>query len=240
MKVGLISDVHANLVALEAVMPLLDGLEEIWVMGDTVGYGPDPSRVLEILRADTRVRMVAGNHDRAVATGQDLDGFNPSAAAAAELHNEWLDPTERDFLAALPLLEERSDFTLCHGSLNDPMWEYVTSVPRAHRSFLVAKTASWCCGHTHHPTLYRHEGDQTCTELISPKVTYQLGERVMVNPGSVGQPRDRDARASFAVLDLDARTVIFERVSYDVPRTQRRMLELGLPPGLATRLSFGV
>ncbi|MFN2520200.1 MAG: metallophosphoesterase [Candidatus Limnocylindria bacterium] len=239
MKVGLISDVHANLAALEAVRPMLDGLDEIWVTGDTVGYGPEPSAVLALLRGDPRVHIVAGNHDRAVATGHGLDTFNGSAAAAARLHHEWLDPAERDLLAALPATDQRSGFTLCHGSLNDPMWEYVTTVARARRSFLAASTPSWCCGHTHHPALYRHDEGRTFSELVAPGVAYPLGDRVMVNPGSVGQPRDGDPRSSFAVLDLDARTVTFHRVAYDIAATQRRMRTLELPEFLADRLASG-
>ncbi len=209
-------------------------------MGDTVGYGPEPSSVVKLLRDDPRVRMVAGNHDRAVATGEGLDAFNGAAAIAARLHHEWLGPAERGFLAGLPETDERSDFTLCHGSLIDPMWEYVTTPKKATRSFHIAATGSWCCGHTHHPALFRHSDRETRAEPVRPGVAYGLGERAMVNPGSVGQPRDGDPRSSYAILDLAARAVTFHRVAYDVARTQRRMQDLRLPEFLATRLALGV
>ncbi|MDP9265305.1 MAG: metallophosphatase family protein [Chloroflexota bacterium] len=229
---------HANLVALEAVLPSLEGLDDLWVMGDTVGYGPEPSAVLALLRG-RRPRMVAGNHDRAVATGQDLHEFNGPAAAAVRLHREWLDADERAFLAGLRATDERSDFTLCHGSLVDPMWEYVFTPEAAWDSFKVATTKNWCSGHTHVPALFRRDGDLVEQVQVRPSVTYPLGPSAMVNPGSVGQPRDRDPRSSYAILDLDAGAVTFLRVAYDVKETQRRMRKLRLPGWLVDRLAAG-
>ena len=260
MKVGLISDVHANLVALEAVMPLLDGLEEIWVMGDTVGYGPEPAKVLHLLRADSRVRMVAGNHDREGATGQGLARFNTAAEEAARMHQQWLDAEDLRFLGAkeatyrddrddkddvdnvetkLPDKREEHGFTLCHGSLADPMWEYVFTPEDAEASFERFE-GSWCCGHTHEQKLFRRVDGRTIPVAMRQGVAYEIGERVMLNPGSVGQPRDHDRRSSYAVLDLGAGAVTFYRAAYDVRATQRRMLELGLPEVLAKRLEYGV
>jgi len=122
MKIGILSDVHANLVALETVLAAIGTVDALWVCGDTVGYGPEPSDVLALL-VERKATIVAGNHDRAVATGEDLDLFNPPAAIAAKTHQRWLSVAERDMLAALPRTLETSDVTLCHGSLRDPLWE---------------------------------------------------------------------------------------------------------------------
>ena len=129
MRIGVVSDIHANLVALEAVLADLGPVDALWVCGDTVGYGPDPSDVLALL-VERKVTLLAGNHDRAVATGEDLELFNPPAAAAAKMHQRWLSAAERDMLAALPRTLETSDVTLCHGSLRDPLWEYDESEER--------------------------------------------------------------------------------------------------------------
>ena len=121
MRIGVVSDIHANLIALETVLADMGQVDALWVCGDTVGYGPDPSDVLALL-AERKATLLAGNHDRAVATGEDLDLFNPPAAAAAKMHQRWLSAAERDMLAALPRTLETSDVTLCHGSLRDPLW----------------------------------------------------------------------------------------------------------------------
>ena len=237
MKVALLADVHANLVALETVLAALGEVHAIWVCGDTVGYGPDPSDVLSALHERGAV-MVAGNHDRAVATGADLELFNPYAAAAVLLHQGWLRPEERDNLAALPATLELADVTLCHGSLRDPFWEYVTSARAAVASLAVANTAHCCAGHTHVPRLFREEG--AGMGRVRYDTPYPLAPRAFANPGSVGQPRDGDPRAAYGVLDLDQGTITFHRVAYDVAETQRRIQRRGLPAILAERLAFGL
>ena len=223
MTIALLSDVHANLVALEAVLAELPATEELWVMGDTVGYGPDPSDVLALLR-ERGARLIAGNHDRAVATGEGLGLFNPMARAAATLHQAWLSAGERDVLAALPLtFVGRERYLVCHGSPRDPLWEYVFDRGAAERSMASTAVPNCCNGHTHVPALL------------------EVGDgRLMVNPGSVGQPRDGDARAAYALLDPDTGSVQFRRATYDVAETQRRMRALRLPELLADRLGYGL
>jgi putative phosphoesterase len=220
VKVALLSDIHANLVALEAVLAALPGTPAIWVTGDTVGYGPDPSDVLALLR-ERGATMVAGNHDLAVATGQGTEMFNPYAAAAAKAHRAWLSAEERDHLASLPLTREAGPFTLVHGSLRDPVWEYVTTQRQAEATLQLARTPHVCKGHTHLPRIF------------------QSGERMVVDPGSVGQPRDGDPRAAYALVDTDTGGVTLERVAYDVAETQRRIRARGLPGFLADRLAVG-
>ncbi|MGH2492911.1 MAG: metallophosphoesterase family protein [Candidatus Limnocylindria bacterium] len=239
MRVGLLSDVHANLVALEAVLGALGKVDALWVTGDTVGYGPDPSETLGLLQ-DRDALLVQGNHDRAVATGEGLEFFNDRAGAAARLHSEWLSAAERDALAALPTVHSVDRFTLCHGSLRDPLWEYVTNVLIAGVTLARARTPFCCNGHTHVPALFREL--PTGVRLIQPKEdeVYQLNDRTLINAGSVGQPRDGDPRASYAVLDTEAGTVTFYRASYRIDETQRRIRARGLPETFADRLAFGV
>ena len=239
MRVALLSDVHANLLALEAVLAALGPVDALWVTGDTVGYGPDPSEVLALLHGRGAV-LVQGNHDRAVATGQGLDWFNEQAAAAAELHTSWLSAEERDALAALPPVAMAEGFTLCHGSLRDPMWEYVTSGTAARATLDLAETTHACVGHTHVPVVFAADGAGARRVRPGDGDIVRLDGRCLVNPGSVGQPRDGDPRASFAVIDTVASAASFHRVPYRIDETQRRMRARGLPGVLADRLSHGV
>jgi diadenosine tetraphosphatase ApaH/serine/threonine PP2A family protein phosphatase len=252
VKVALLADVHANLVALEAVLAALPGVEEIWVMGDTVGYGPEPSDVLALLR-ERGAHLVAGNHDLAVGTGLGLELFNGAAAAAARAHREWLSAEERDALAALPTVLERDEATLVHGSLRDPVWEYVFDNVTALATLQLQKKAICCNGHTHVPAIYgltaghtspggpRYSGGVTGTRgQPALDVAHALHDRALVNPGSVGQPRDGDPRAAWAVLDTGERAVTFGRTPYDVARTQERMRARKLPDFLVERLALGL
>ncbi len=238
MKVALLSDIHANLAALEAVLAAVGAADQLWVMGDTVGYGPDPSDVLAVLR-ERRAVMVAGNHDLAAATGEGVELFNAYAAAAVRRHRSWLSAEERDALAALPLTREVEGFTLCHGSLCDPIWEYVVSPQQAQATLRIATTPHCCNGHTHVPAVFRSQGGRTVAVPIVTGRAIVLDGSCLVNPGSVGQPRDGDPDASYAVLDTDPGTVTFRRVAYDVATTQGRIRARGLPEVLAARLTVG-
>ena len=239
MRVGLLSDIHANLVALEAVLEALGHVDALWVTGDTVGYGPDPSDVLALLR-ERQALLVQGNHDRGVATGEGLDFFHERAAVAARMHRGWLAAEDRDLLASLPLITTVGRFTLCHGSLRDPLWEYVTSTAAAAATIERCATPFACCGHTHVPALYVAEGDRTRAIRPTPGTPYVLGARCLANAGSVGQPRDGDPRAAYVVLDTDAGTAAFYRAPYRIDETQRRIRARGLPEMFAERLAFGV
>ncbi len=245
MRVGLLSDIHANLVALEAVLAALGKVDALWVTGDTVGYGPDPADTLALLR-ERRALLVQGNHDRAVATGEGLEFFHDRAADAAQLHQRWLSPEDRDALAALPTIVKADRFTLCHGSLRDPLWEYVTTARAAGATLKLAETEHCCNGHTHVPALYRLAGgagkaeDSVRATRVTEATAYRLEARTLINAGSVGQPRDGDPRGSYAVLDTEAGTATFYRASYRIDETQRRIRARGLPEMFADRLAFGV
>ena len=239
VKVAVLSDIHANLVALETVLAAIGAVDAIWVCGDTVGYGPDPSDVLALL-IERKATIVAGNHDRAVARNEDLELFNRPAALAVRMHQSWLSAAERDTLAALPKTLETDDVTLCHGSLRDPLWEYVTNPRSATASLALAKTAHCCAGHTHVPALFHERPDTERPGRVRFETPYPLVGRVFLNPGSVGQPRDGDPRAAYAILDLAEGTITFHRLSYGVDETQRRIRDRGLPAIFADRLAFGL
>jgi diadenosine tetraphosphatase ApaH/serine/threonine PP2A family protein phosphatase len=239
VRVGLLSDIHANLVALEAVLAAIGKVDALWVTGDTVGYGPDPGDTLALLR-DRGALLVQGNHDRAVATGEGLEYFHDRAAEAARLHQRWLSPEDRDALAALPTTVKADGFTLCHGSLRDPLWEYVTTTRAASATLQLAETKHCCNGHTHIPAFFHLTPDGARATHIVERTAYRLEERTLINAGSVGQPRDGDARAAYALLDTEAGTVTFYRASYRVDETQRRIRARGLPEMFADRLAFGV
>ena len=241
MRVALLSDVHANLVALQAVLAAIAPakVDAIWVTGDTVGYGAEPSEVLALLQ-DRGALLLLGNHDRAVATGDGLEIFNENAAVAARMHGKWLSPAERDLLGGLPAVQTVERFTLCHGSLRDPMWEYVTSVPAASASLAKAKTPFACHGHTHLPAIFLEEGEGLRHARPKEGTTYTLGSRGLLNPGSVGQPRDGDPRAAYALVDTTAGTATFHRAAYDVRREQDHIRRRGLPEIFADRLAVGV
>ena len=242
MRVALLSDVHANLPALQAVLAALDAgaaLDAIWVTGDTVGYGADPSDVIALLK-ERGALLLQGNHDRAVATGEGLEWFHDRAATAARMHAEWLSSEERDFLAGLPLTKSVDRFTLCHGSLRDPLWEYVTSAPAAAASLAKASTPFCCHGHTHVPALFIEGASGVRSVRPKTDLSYDLSPRSLINPGSVGQPRDGDPRAAYALLDTAAGSVAFHRSPYPIADAQRRIRERGLPEMFAERLALGV
>jgi len=255
VRVALLSDVHANLTALDAVLAALPAVDELWVMGDTVGYGPDPSEVIARLH-ERGAHLVAGNHDRAVATGEGLELFNPIAAEAAALHRSWLSSDELAVLDRLPLTLTRERVTFFHGSLRQPLWEYIFDAGVAEATLSISPTPCCVCGHTHVPALFQLIDGVTQARAIRVGETYPLQPgvpsgggsgvppggsmgKLLINPGSVGQPRDRDPRASWALLDTET-GVTFQRTAYDVGATQRRMRSRHLPDFLIERLAIGL
>ncbi|MCX8213711.1 MAG: metallophosphoesterase family protein [SAR202 cluster bacterium] len=242
MRALIVSDVHSNLEALESVVEDAKnhgGFDEIWSLGDLVGYGPDPSACIALLRLH-EVRAVAGNHDLAAFGRLSLESFNDYAAAAARWTAEKISTEDADWLASLPLRIEVEDFTMVHGSPRDPVWEYVVSVPVAAVSFQHFTTTRCLVGHSHVPFLCvtGQDGPKFLEFRLDDPVP--LGnERMIVNPGGVGQPRDGDPRTSYVVYDSDDGTVAHFRAEYDIKTTQDKMEEYGLPKYLADRLSEG-
>ena len=240
MRIAVLSDIHSNLVALDAVLAHLGTVDAIWHLGDVVGYGPEPDAVVERL-ASLGAVGVRGNHDAAAAGGREIEYFNPEARAAMEWTRARITPRTRDWLAALPEQHIEGDVTMVHGSPRDPIWEYVTSLSIAGAGIALLSTSLGLHGHTHVPIAFVMTDGRL--EVVAPSdgSGVELGDRVaLVNPGSVGQPRDGDPRASYLVLDADARSITWHRVGYDITAVMAAMRADGLPDRLAERLLHGV
>lgn len=245
MKVLLISDIHANLVALEAVLEDAadEPYEAIWCLGDLVGYGPRPNECIETLRHQPKPLVcIAGNHDWAALGRIPLEEFNPDARRACEWTKSRLTHENRNYLASLPEAHLEGTFLLVHGSPRQPIWEYILYPGLAAANFPHFHTPFCLVGHTHIPIIFEEASIPEETIALAPSLDgpVSLAEgRFIVNPGSVGQPRDGDPRASYALLDPEAREICFRRVPYPVERTQEDMLSQNLPPRLIARLSYG-
>jgi diadenosine tetraphosphatase ApaH/serine/threonine PP2A family protein phosphatase len=241
MRLAILADIHSNLEAFEAVLGDADsrgGFDKIWCLGDVVGYGPDPSECIKRLRQFEHV-CIAGNHDWAAIGKMDTSEFNPVAAAAAHWTAEHLTDEDRHYLLSLPFILCEDGFTLAHGSPREPIWEYLLSTEAAQDNFAYFETDCCLVGHSHIPLIF---------ELVANEAVYrEFGEanlkleerRMIINPGGVGQPRDGDPRASYAIYDSEAQTVIHYRVEYDIPATQKKMAKQGLPTPLILRLGVG-
>jgi diadenosine tetraphosphatase ApaH/serine/threonine PP2A family protein phosphatase len=241
VRVAVVSDIHANLPALEAILGAVgDAHDGLWVLGDTVGYGAEPDAVVTRLREAGAV-AVRGNHDHVAAGGEGADWFNPTARHAIAWTARTISPTTRDWLAQLPLTRKEDGYSLVHGSPRDPLWEYVDG-PDVARGVLAEVTVERTLyGHTHVPRAYLGVGDEVAVIDGRDGLVLELDERrLLANPGSVGQPRDGDPRASFLWLDLGRAIITWTRVVYDIATAAARIRAAGLPDRLAARLSLGV
>jgi len=240
MRYALLADIHANLAAFEAVLRDIaekGGVEEIWCLGDIVGYGPDPSACIALLRNHPHL-CVAGNHDWAAIGKVDISDFNPDAADACRWTGEQLSAEDVNYLESLPLTSTRGDFTIAHGSPREPIWEYVLSTQIARDNLPFFQTRYSLIGHSHVPLLFEHVGE-TCLLKELP-TALRLGEnRLIINPGGVGQPRDGDPRAAYAIYDESDKVIYHYRIPYDIAGTQERMVRNGLSTFLVMRLSHG-
>jgi predicted phosphodiesterase len=242
MKYAILADIHANLSALEAVLADIvqkGGVDGYWSLGDIVGYGPDPNECLGLAR-NHRFISVAGNHDWA-ATGKISAGeFNREAAISARWTRRQITKENAGFLESLPLNLEQGDFTLVHGSPREPIREYILSAFTAGSNLKYFNTRYCLIGHSHLPQLY--ECGEACSlqEMAAGDVVRLGKKRLIINPGSVGQPRDSDPRPSYVIYDSDSAAIVFYRVEYDIRSVQQRMLNNGLPEGLISRLEYGL
>ncbi|MFC1943600.1 metallophosphoesterase family protein [Chloroflexota bacterium] len=244
MHYAIIADIHANLAAFTAVMDDIErrgGVGKVWCLGDVVGYGPDPHECIELLLQTNHV-CVAGNHDWTTIGQLDTSKLNPDAAAACHWTALQLSSADVEYLKNLPLVIQEDDFTLVHGSPREPVWEYLISTGVAKENFAYFKTQFCLVGHSHVPLVFSYSESGACSSRqFLANIGLALGRnRLIINPGGVGQPRDDDPQASYAIYDSDARPVRLYRVPYDIHSTQDRMVKCGLPIRLVARLSYGV
>jgi predicted phosphodiesterase len=243
MRCLVLSDIHSNLEAFETVLKDAGPVDQVWCLGDVVGYGPDPNACVELLRSLPHL-CIAGNHDWATLGKLDLNDFNPDAREANLWNRERLVPDNLSYLEALPEKLVQGLFTLSHGSPRHPIWEYIIYTSTAQANFPFFDTPYCLVGHTHTPVIFAmHNQDDQEVYLALPPVigeTMSLkGGRYIINPGSVGQPRDGDPRASYALLDLEELNIEYRRVEYPVDKTQAKMMEYNLPLRLVLRLGYG-
>lgn len=254
MRCAIISDIHGNLDALEAVLADAREVDQVWCLGDLVGYGPQPNECVALLASRGAI-CVAGNHDWAAIGKMDTTEFNPEAGAAARWTGSQLTAAERDFLDALPerlTAGPAGEFTLVHGSPREPVWEYLTHVSVARLNFDYFQTPYCLVGHTHVPLIFQRplSTDQLPSyRAIVPEACRSLtlgANRWIINPGSVGQSRDGNPQAAYMIYESAADgqpdaggTLGLRRVTYSVTSVQQKMRDAGLPPRLISRLTYG-
>ncbi len=241
MPILVISDIHANLTALEAVLQDAGSIDGVWCLGDLVGYGPDPNDCIARVRGLNNLVCLIGNHDAAALGQIDVDTFNAEARLSVQWMQTELTQESLAFLRDLPERVVVGQVTLTHGSPRNPVWEYILDTRVARYNFAHFETDFCFVGHTHLPVVYTDQNGQSPIRLVIPEgeAQIQLTPRAIINPGSVGQPRDRDPRAAYALYDPENNMWTYRRVKYDIAQVQKRILDAGLPPRHATRLSEG-
>jgi predicted phosphodiesterase len=242
MKVAVISDIHANRHAFEATLDAVaeSAASELWCLGDLVGYGAEPDACVELAREHAAI-CLAGNHDLGVAGQIPLNEFSRGASLAAQWTQEVIAPENLEFLVGLEPQGEESSLGLYHASPRDPVWEYVLSPLLAELCLDVQSNRVCLIGHSHVALSFaRHEGEPATGEAHRDGVTLDIGEgQWLLNPGSVGQPRDGDPRAAWLLVDLDDMTVSFRRTEYDIAGAAAAIRAARLPDSLAERLEYG-
>ena len=244
MRALIVSDIHANLEALQSVLADAEkngGFDQIWLLGDLVGYGPDPEPCINLIR-QYDLQAVAGNHDQAAAGKKKPVGFNRHALAAINWTSLHLTFEHYCWLLDLPVKLELDDFTLVHGSPRAPVDEYLVSPEAAVANFKIIETTRCLVGHSHIPFICRATEDGAVFHRSPGNgAAVKLGDdRMIINPGGLGQPRDGDPRAPYAIYDSGKGTISHHRVEYDIPATQKKMEEAGLPRYLIERLAHGM
>jgi diadenosine tetraphosphatase ApaH/serine/threonine PP2A family protein phosphatase len=246
MRIGILGDIHANMEALSAVLDSLRGdrVDTLVQVGDIVGYGPEPSACIDVVR-DSGCITCIGNHDAAVLGILDTTYFNNFARAAIHWTRARLRPSDLEFLRSLDYVVRRPRFTVVHGTLHMPdQFGYVISPVEALDSMVHQDTHLCFVGHSHVPAIYLQRTDAPHELQVVPhsevEVSIRGFDRVLMNVGSVGQPRDEDPRAAYAVVDTEAETASIKRVRYDIEGVQKKIRDAGLPEVLANRLALGV
>ena len=242
MRVLVLSDIHSNFPALQAVLRDAGAVDQTWCLGDLVGYGPDPNMVVETMRELPQVTCILGNHDAAILRQMEFQAFNTEARRSLTWTESVLTADNMAYLRSLPTQARMcSQVTLVHGSPRDPTWEYVLNTLAARLNYSHFDTPYCFVGHSHIQSMFTQEA---ATDRVSMVMT-RVGEptalipKTIVNPGSVGQPRDRDPRAAYAIFDSDANSWEARRSEYDIGEVQQRIREAGLPIKHAVRLAEG-
>jgi len=244
MKIGILADIHSNLEAFEAVLFGLKKLKikKIWHLGDIVGYGPNPNECVELVREEKIISLV-GNHDLAVIGKISTIDFNPYAAAAIKLNVQELSEKNKKFLENLSLiLKPKENVVLTHGSIRNPVWEYLLEIYQAEENFALFKEKVLFIGHSHMPIIFEKREDKIYQFRFPPHkafLKFEENSHYIVNPGSVGQPRDRNPKASFVIFDDEFLTLEYHRVEYNYQKTQEKMRNKNFPNFLIERLSIG-
>ena len=245
MRLAIISDIHGNLPALEAVLDDVDATDpdEVWCLGDVVGYGAEPNQCTELVRERCSLSL-AGNHDLAVLDAIDISSFSPAAAEAAQWTQAQLTDEAREYLGGLHAADETRDVALYHASPRDHVWEYVLWPEQAGECIAKQARRIALIGHSHIALCFRAaaDGDVDATEGAQVSAGTQLDLRVgrwLLNPGSVGQPRDGDPRAAWLELDTENWTATYRRTEYEIERAADSIAAAGLPEHLGKRLFVG-
>jgi predicted phosphodiesterase len=242
MRYGIISDIHANIEALEVVLKRLKDVDAYICLGDIVGYGPDPDPCVDIVRALPGLKCVVGNHDLACVGNYDINWFNWMAREAIVWTQSRLSPASRGYLLSLPLMEMENSLTLVHGSLPQPM-DYVTSEVEARQVFAEMITPVCLIGHTHVSERYTraHGAAHIARRSLAQggDTKFDQGMSYVINCGSVGQPRDGNPMASYGVYDSTKRHLSVKRVAYPIERVTEKIEKAGLPALLGERLALG-
>jgi len=239
MRILIISDIHANLTAFQAVIQDAGKVDATWCLGDLVGYGPDPNECIALLRTLPELSCLVGNHDAAALGEIDLAAFNRDASLSSQWTRSTLSPENITFLGSLPEKLVTEQVTLAHGSPRNPVWEYILDIHTASENFEHFNGRVCLVGHTHMACAYVLNDKTVTAEIPEPETTYSIKSRTILNPGSVGQPRDHNPRAAFAFFYPDTFTWEPHRVEYDVSSVQRRIKRAGLPFRHAARLEEG-
>jgi predicted phosphodiesterase len=241
MRILIISDIHSNLTALEAVLIDAEPYDATWCLGDLVGYGPDPNECIQRVRELPNLVCLIGNHDAAVIGNIDIDSFNQEARVVVRWTQHVLSDENERYLRGLPETQVNDSVTLAHGSPRQPVWEYLLDNRTATLNFDFFDTPFCFVGHSHLPVVFQLDKNRRLADLSIPEMEQplEMRPRAIFNPGSVGQPRDRDPRAAYAIFDSDSLTWTCRRVDYEISRVQERMQVAGLPDRHIIRLSAG-
>jgi len=239
LRFAILGDIHSNYDALLAVLEEIENenVDGIYCVGDIVGYGAQPSECIAKIR-ELDIPTVAGNHDYGVVEKTSIEYFNPDARNAVLWTREVLSEDDKAYLAQLPLSADFSDFTLAHGTLHNPeAFDYIQTIYDAHLSFQTLRRGICFLGHSHVPITFFD--DNPISYFMEPEILVEDGVKILINVGSVGQPRDQDPRAAYALYDIRQKKAWIKRVDYDIDSAAQKIRDAGLPPMNAERLALG-